>query len=110
MSQKKIPQKVKRAILEYLQALRADHLPITKVYLFGSYATGKAHEFSDIDLCILSPKFQDPWDALQYLWSKRTRDIGLTIEPVGFSSADFKENTSLISEIKRTGIQIPLNS
>ncbi|OGI15436.1 hypothetical protein A3K63_01800 [Candidatus Micrarchaeota archaeon RBG_16_49_10] len=33
--------------------------PITRMYLFGSMATGKMHKYSDIDLVIVSPKFRE---------------------------------------------------
>ena len=33
-------------------------IPIKKMYLFGSRATGQAHRWSDIDLVIVSDKFK----------------------------------------------------
>lgn len=62
--------------------------------------------WSDIDLCVISPKFKNPFDAMQYLWLKRMDDNTPAIEPVGFSLKDFKEGGSLIHEIKKTGIRI----
>ncbi|MBF8280484.1 MAG: nucleotidyltransferase protein [Candidatus Magasanikbacteria bacterium] len=108
MAKKKLPLIVKKNINEYIAALKKDRLPIERVILFGSYAKGKQHRWSDIDLCIVSSKFKDAWRALQYLWSKRIYDSGITIEPVGFSKRDFKYPSSLIAEIKRTGIDIPV--
>jgi len=106
MVRKKIPRKVKREIDNYLEILREDKLPIQKVILFGSFSKGTPREDSDIDLCIVSPKFKDAFSALQYLWIKRRKNIGLTIEPVGFSPKDFEDEDSLINEIKRTGIEV----
>ena len=102
----KLPQKVQKSIQAYLQRLEADGLSMTKVILFGSYAKGKANKWSDIDLCVISPQFKDAWSALQYLWSKRIEDDGITIEPVGFSVKDFGEETSLTSEIKNSGVKL----
>lgn len=108
MVKKAISKKVKKEIDEYIKVLKADKLPIKKVILFGSYAKGVQNKWSDIDLCIISPKFKDAFKAMQYLWLKRTKDIGLTIEPLGFSPSDFKDKyDSLIHEIKTTGIEIP---
>ena len=107
MVQRRIPEKVKKEVEEYIEALKAENLPIQAAYLFGSYAKGKSHKWSDIDLCIVSPNFKNPWEALQYLWSKRLRDSGLTIEPIGYNPKDFKEDDSpLVWEIKQTGIPI----
>lgn len=108
MSQKKIPQKVTKAIQEYITVLQQDSVPVDQVWLFGSYAKGTHHQFSDIDLCVISTKFRNSWKATQYLWSKRLHDSGLTIEPVGFSKKDFREPSSLVAEIKKTGIPIPI--
>ena len=33
-------------------------IPIKKMILFGSYATGKTHRWSDIDLIVVSNKFR----------------------------------------------------
>src|SRR4030042_5470332 len=86
----RVPKKIEKKITDYIRILRADKLPIREVILFGSYAKGKQREYSDIDLCVISPKFKDPFDAMQYLWVKRADDNTPTIEPVGFSLKDFK--------------------
>jgi hypothetical protein len=107
MAKKRIPKKVKREIVDYIAALKADSLPIRQVILFGSYAKGKSNDWSDIDLCIVSPKFKDSFTATQYLWLKRQKDSGLVIEPVGFNMRDFgNKYDSLVNEIKTTGIPI----
>jgi predicted nucleotidyltransferase len=108
MSRRPVPQKVIQAIQQYLAALHQEQLPIDQVWLFGSYAKGTQHRWSDIDLCVISPRFRNAFAATQYLWSKRLHDAGLTIEPVGFTQHDFAEPSSLTAEIKRTGIKIPL--
>lgn len=110
MAKKRIPKKVKKAIELYLQELKKDKLPIKEVILFGSWAKGTSKKWSDIDLCIISPKFKDPWKALEYLWSKRKIfDLSYTIEPLGFSPKDFQDKYNpLIAEIKKTGIKIKI--
>ncbi len=106
MVKKRIPKSVEKSIKEYIQILKTDKLPIRRVYLFGSYAKGKQHKWSDVDVCVISPKFKDSWKATQYLWSKRIFRGKSTIEPIGFHPKDFKEKTSLTQEIKKTGIEI----
>ncbi|MBI2459835.1 MAG: nucleotidyltransferase domain-containing protein [Parcubacteria group bacterium] len=108
MAKRTIPLKVKRNIKNYLNILNKDKLPIQKVILFGSYAKGAQNKWSDIDLCVISPKFKNAWDALQYLWEKRTDHKTPVIEPIGFSPKDFADEDSLIHEIKRTGLEIKL--
>ncbi|MFH1030123.1 MAG: nucleotidyltransferase domain-containing protein [bacterium] len=107
MAKKTIPKKVKKEIERFVETLKKDKLPIKELILFGSYAKGNPRKWSDIDLCVVSPKFKDSWDATTYLWKKRIIfDIDYTIEPVGFSPKDFRESNSLINEIKKTGIRI----
>lgn len=106
MAKKTISKKIEKKINEYVNELRKDKLPIKEVILFGSFAKGTSHKWSDIDLAVISPKFKDPLKAMQYLWLKRIGDKGITIEPIGFSPEDFKEKTSLNHEIKKTGIKI----
>ncbi|MFH1661557.1 MAG: nucleotidyltransferase domain-containing protein [Candidatus Falkowbacteria bacterium] len=109
MPKKTIPKKVNEQIKKYVQILKDDKLPIKKVFLYGSYAKNKQRKWSDIDLCIISPKFKDSWNATGYLWDKRKIfDINYTIEPIGFNVKDFKEGSSLIDEIKTTGVEIPV--
>lgn len=107
MAKKTIPKKIRKEIDEYINVLKADKLPIKKVILFGSYAKKKQNNWSDIDLCIISPKFNNPIDAMQYLWEKKINDSTPTIEPIGFNPKDFEDNySSLIKEIKTNGIEI----
>lgn len=108
MVKKTIPKKLEQKIINYVNTLKTDKLPINKVILYGSYAKGKQHKWSDVDLCIVSPKFSNSWKATDYLWSKLVFDMRYTIEPIGFSMKDFKESSALIEEIKTTGIEIPV--
>ena len=105
MAQKRIPKSVTAQIRNYARTLREDNLPISRMVLFGSYAKGTQRRYSDIDLCVISSRFRDSFEALQYLWRKKGREH-INIEPVGFSPKDFREGSSLINEIKRHGIRV----
>lgn len=108
MAKKRIPQKVKVEILRYVDELKKDGLPISKVILFGSYAKGTQRKWSDIDLCIVSSKFKNSFSALRYLWKKRKiYDIQYTIEPIGLTPKDMNNRySSLIYEIQTNGLEI----
>ena len=43
------------AILAKTVGIAAVRMPLTAAYLFGSYAEGKPHEYSDIDIALFSP-------------------------------------------------------
>jgi hypothetical protein len=56
-----------KVIDKFRKSLIAGGLRPTRLILFGSYVTGRAHEDSDIDLILISPDFagQDLWDRIQ---------------------------------------------
>lgn len=110
MAKKPIPKKVISEIEDYIKKLKEDKLPIEKVIIFGSYAKGTQNKSSDIDICIISPKFKDAWKAMEYLWSKRElKDPNYAIEPIGLNSKDLKDKYSaLSSEIRNTGIEMTI--
>jgi len=79
-----------------------EKLPVDKVIIFGSQTKGKAHKWSDIDVCIISPKFKDFMKTMAFLFQKRKdNEVMAGLEPVGFSKKDFEEGSSLIQEIKK---------
>jgi predicted nucleotidyltransferase len=99
----------KRKVEEYVRYLKGTrHLPVREAYLYGSYAKHRAHAWSDIDVCIVSPLFAKE-DGISFLWkNRRKEDIDDMIAPVGFSPEDFDSpNPSpLVAEIRKTGVKI----
>ena len=47
---------VKKIIENYAQVLRDNGFLFSNIYLFGSYASGKAKKDSDIDVAVISKK------------------------------------------------------
>jgi len=105
MAKKTLSKTVEKKVRSYARRLEQDGLPISRVVVFGSYAKGATRRYSDIDVCVVSPCFDDAFSALQYLWTRKNQKE-INIEPVGFSPKDYREGSSLINEIKRHGIQI----
>lgn len=109
MAQKRIQKKIIKKIEEFANILKQDNLPIKEVYLFGSFAKGNPHKWSDIDVCVISPKFTNSFDALQYLWRKCPNiqnPLEPHLEPIGYSPKEFREKSALKNEIRETGIRI----
>lgn len=108
MAKRRISKKIIRLIKDYTCRLKEKKkLPIKKVIIFGSYAKGRAGKWSDIDVCIISPRFKDPFAAIEFLLKQRERkEVIAGLEPVGFSGKDFREGSSLIQEIKKTGVEV----
>lgn len=53
-----IPVKVQNVINEYLLLLKEHNIAIRQAILFGSYAKGDYQEWSDIDIALVSDKFE----------------------------------------------------
>ncbi len=52
-----VKTEIEQIILKFLNAIISKGIHIEKVILYGSYASGKAHEDSDIDLAVVSSDF-----------------------------------------------------
>jgi predicted nucleotidyltransferase len=109
MVEKKIPKKLEQHIKAYTNVLQKDSLPITKVILFGSFAKGTQHKWSDVDVAIISPKFTNRFEALHYLNHRTINKEPYYIEAHGFAPEDFDNKyDSLIHEIKTHGVEIKI--
>ncbi|MBU2579116.1 nucleotidyltransferase domain-containing protein [Patescibacteria group bacterium] len=93
---------IKKEVLNYIKILKEDKLPIEKVIIFGSQVKGTAHKWSDVDVCIISPKFKNSFNAMHYLLIK-SYEIETIIEPHPFHPKDFIDEDPLVWEIKKTG-------
>lgn len=75
----------------FIAAVR-QHYSVYAVVLFGSYAEGKPHEFSDIDVAVFSDDFgKNPLEEMKSLFHLR-RKIDTDIEPLPFSKQDYFEH------------------
>ena len=106
MARKRITKKVTTLVRDYVQSLKKSGVVVSDAYIFGSQARGTAHSSSDIDVCIISPQFKNPHDALRTLWRKKTITFS-QIEPVGYSKKNFDEfSNPLVSEIKKNHVRV----
>ena len=98
---------VKIAVKEYAKILREKRFPFVAVYLFGSYAKGTQHKWSDIDVAVLSDSFRKNMNKSEETLWKLSVGADSRIEPIGIIPEDFKKGKSFMaSEIKKTGIKI----
>ncbi|PIR91257.1 nucleotidyltransferase [bacterium (Candidatus Gribaldobacteria) CG_4_8_14_3_um_filter_42_11] len=106
MAQKiKLSSKIEKEVLDYVNILKRDKLPLKRVIVFGSYAKGVQHKWSDIDVCLVSSKFQDKLKAFAYLL-KKANEAQSRIEPHPFHPNDFVNEDPLVWEIKKDGIEV----
>jgi predicted nucleotidyltransferase len=95
-------------IKKYVDLLNTEGLSVRKAFLFGSYSTGAATNMSDIDVLIVSDKYDETDDiAVGKMW-RLTRKIDTKIEPflVGINKFRKDEMSPLISIVKESGLEI----
>jgi predicted nucleotidyltransferase len=103
-----VEKEVIKKIEEFVKALKRDNINVAKVILYGSRASGKAHEYSDIDVAIVSPDFgKDRFEEGVRLF-KIACEIDSLIEPVPLSLESYEKDTwvPLIYEIRVNGIEL----
>lgn len=98
---------VKKLVKSYCKKLEQKDIPIQKIYLFGSYAKGHPRADSDIDICIISPIFQDKVEGTMTLMKLRGDDE-LLLSPVGFRPDEFVNENPFVWEVKQTGEALSL--
>ncbi|NMM65117.1 nucleotidyltransferase domain-containing protein [Clostridium sp. P21] len=104
----KISESVQKIIAEYIREL-GKQIPIQKAILFGSYAKGTIHRYSDVDIAIFSDYFKDMSrvDGIHFLLLS-AMDYDMDIEPQPFTMDEYREPVGLVEEILKTGIELEL--
>lgn len=101
-----IPNKIKRIISQYLTSLKDHGFQIQEAILFGSYARGNAHQWSDIDLALVSNEFEGVRFTDKNKIRKITISISSDLEVLPFNPQDFTPSNPLVKEILNTGVRI----
>jgi predicted nucleotidyltransferase len=100
-----------KLIQKYLKYVSQQGIPVKYGVLFGSYAKGKANEWSDIDILVVSPVFDQQRTHVEYenlfIYAGRTDS---RIEPIPVGEKQFAEDHSdmMIELARREGQIIPL--
>lgn len=95
---------------DFVRMVSENGIPVDSAYIFGSYAKGYAKIDSDIDVCVISKKFGKDYIKEMVDLRKIALKIDSKIEPIAFSISDLNDKySSLATEIRQTGILIPLS-
>ncbi len=92
-----------KAVQEFANSAKENEVSIDRILLFGSYAKGCPHEYSDIDLAVFSQQFSDNHfennKTIQFV--KRLPQMQLHLYPV----RKYYEN-DFVQEIKKHAIDL----
>jgi predicted nucleotidyltransferase len=98
-----LEQSVLKTVEAYIAAVRKKGITVDHAVVFGSQVTGQAHAWSDIDLLVVSPQFDNMKDrsGINLLWRLAAR-VDSRIEPVACGSRQWRDDdASAIIEIAR---------
>ena len=100
-----------KMVENFAKEINQQGINLRKVILFGSFAKGLQHEWSDIDVALVA----DDFTGVGILDTPRFSSIGIKnpyyrIEPKTYSTDYFQESDPFIEEIKKTGIEIKIPS
>jgi len=96
-----------KRVRNYAKEINKNGVTLRKVILFGSFANGMQHKWSDIDVALVA----DDFSGVGFLDRQRFSSIGIKkpyirIEPQTYPTDYFEESDPFIEEIKKTGIEI----
>ncbi len=105
----KSASEIKIILRRYKSELRKDRVRVTKMVLYGSYASGKARPHSDIDVVVVSPDLKrfSPLKRQEYL-AVKTMCVDAPLEVIGYTPEEFKKSprTAFGEIIRKTGTLI----
>ena len=99
-------------VQNYLQSLQQGGLAVRFGVIFGSRSVGTAGPWSDIDLLVVSPQFDNPQSRqdLNLLWRQAAR-VDSRIEPVACGERQWQQDDSsaIIEIARRAGTRVAIS-
>jgi len=91
-------------IAEFRKILESTGVKVEKIILFGSYANGTQHEWSDIDLVVVSPDFANVglWDRIKMV-GKAIAVLFQPIQAVPMTPEEWEKGDSMICRFAKEG-------
>jgi len=104
-----VDQAIVEVVKKYLAVLPAVGIHASRAVLYGSFARGSAHEWSDIDLIVIAPEFEGICDRslVEQLWMARAKADD-RIEPIPCGEREWETNGSrpILTIARSEGISI----
>ena len=101
-----IPDRIRSIIVKYINALEEQHIHVQRAVLFGSHAHGRANEWSDIDIALVSEAFMgDRFDDRSKIRSI-TLSVSSDLSPLPFRPEDFIPENPFVKEILEGGVSV----
>ena len=94
----------------YIALLQANGINIQKAFLYGSFARNEQSKESDIDVMLISDQFETAAMEVRARPWQYTRKVDSRIEPfsIGYKTFFSDDDSALVSEVKKEGIEIAI--
>jgi uncharacterized protein len=95
---------VLKIISDFKKIIESRGIKIERLILFGSYATNKYNEWSDIDVVVVSNDFENKsyWERIDVL-SAAIYEVFAPIEAVAMTPEEWKNKDSMIIDYAKNG-------
>jgi predicted nucleotidyltransferase len=107
-----VDKEVIAAVKNYLKATPTVGVHAKRAILYGSFAKGNPHEWSDIDLIVIAPEFDGEKQRVHVsgLW-RLTAHTDSRIEPVpcGVEEWEVDDGRPVLEIARREGVEISLD-
>lgn len=102
----KAVDKIIELLKKFVMEAQKDNIRINEAILFGSYARGTNHEYSDIDLAVVSEDFEGIsfYDNQKLIDAMLRTSVDIEVHP--YKPEDFTEDNPFVKEILEYGIRI----
>lgn len=102
------PQEIVKKLSQFIREAAADNLDLQAAILFGSYVKGTRHETSDIDVALVSPRYEN-CNYLEELVKavELFEKFDIRIELHLFSPEEMRDTKNpIVREILQTGVTL----
>ncbi len=104
-----VEEAVIESVKRYLASLPALGIHARRAFLFGSYVQGRVDEYSDIDLVVIAPEFDEARDIalIEKLW-QATISADNRIEPIPCGEQEWEtdQGRPILEIARREGVII----
>jgi len=100
-----------KSVRTYLKVVVKNGIPVSRAVVYGSQAKGTADKWSDIDLIVISPRFDKERTRkdLLLLWDLTANtDSRIEPYPAGEKQWEEEDSSARIEIARREGIEITL--
>lgn len=100
-------QEAVKLVKRYRKCIEAEGVLVSKAILFGSQAKGTSNEWSDVDICIVSPSFGKDLHAERVKLMHLRYSVSDLIEPHPYTQEQLEDPYDpLAAEIRNTGVVV----